>query len=63
MAVPYFAVFEISWLRHLRNNLVHGQDVDAVYHFLEEEQVDVLMEQCKTAFRLVHKLYNEPLKK
>ena len=36
--------------------------VDVVYHFLEEEQLDVLMEQCKTAFRLVHKLYNEPLK-
>lgn len=54
---------EISWLRLLRNNLVHGQDVSAVYHFPEEEQLDVLIEQCKTAFRLVHKLYNEPIKK
>ncbi|EJY4342065.1 hypothetical protein OGE23_003567 [Vibrio cholerae] len=54
---------EISWLRCLRNNLVHGQDVEAVYHFPQKEQLDMLIKQCQRAFKLVHQLYYEPLKK
>ncbi|HDM8171164.1 TPA: hypothetical protein P0E23_003804 [Vibrio harveyi] len=54
---------ESTWLRHLRNKLVHGTDAKEVYHFPEEDDKAAIIEQCKRAFKLVHALYCEPVKK
>lgn len=54
---------ECDWLRNLRNNFVHGSDANEVYHFPDKEDEDTIIEQCKYAFKLVHTLYYEPVKK
>ena len=54
---------ECDWLRNLRNSFVHGTDANEVYHFPEEDDEATIIEQCKLAFKLVHILYYEPVKK